>query len=159
MLSLQTLYGLEIRMGSITKTFWNRKLQLVSASGGYLCDRTHQWNLRHGCMNWVCPLCYGLRHTTFSRNHHGSWWLWQQRCFLTTLWKLAEALLMLWGRSLYWGSFHTGFSNAYRKQSSSGDHTRVKKARGGWRRKRWSLLILFPLKFKSSDFDAEMHIS
>ena len=51
-------YVLKIGWEVLLELFWNRKQ--LSASGGCLCDRTHQRS-QHGYMNWVRPLCYHAR--------------------------------------------------------------------------------------------------
>ena len=74
-------YGLKMEWEVLLELLWNRK-QLVCASGGCLCDRTHQW-LQHGYMNWVRPLCY--RAGAAITKYHRLVALTTEICFLTTL--------------------------------------------------------------------------
>ena len=73
-------YGLKMGWEVLLELFWNRKQ--LSASGGCLCDRTHQW-LQHGYMNSVWALCY--RAGCAITKYHRLVALTTEICFLTTL--------------------------------------------------------------------------
>ena len=73
-------YVLKMGWEVLLERFWNRTQ--LSASGGCLCDHTHQLS-QHGYMNWVRPLCY-CTGCTITKYHRLVAWT-TEICFLTTL--------------------------------------------------------------------------
>lgn len=73
-------YILKMGWEVLLELFWSRRQ--LSASGGCLCDRAHQWS-QHGYMNWVRPLRYhaGAAITKYHKLVAST----TEICFLTTL--------------------------------------------------------------------------